>query len=83
MYISVDISLYPLSENYARLVKDFIRRIEDVEGTHVVKTTLTTQIFGEFHTIMSLLEAEMKATFEQLPNSIFTLKIVGNDRRPQ
>lgn len=82
MNISVDISLYPLCDHYVELVHAFIQRLEGVDGVSVSKNTLTTQIFGEFHTIMRLLEQEMKTTFEQLPSSIFTLKVVGLDRNP-
>lgn len=82
MHISVDISLYPLADDYVELVCDFIARIEGIEGVSIAKNTLSTQIFGEYKTIMALLETEMERTFHQLPYSVFVLKIVGLDRTP-
>ena len=82
MNISVDISLYPLTENYVDLILDFIARIEGIDGISVARNTLSTQIFGEYKQVMALLETEMERTFNQLPYSVFVLKIVGLDRTP-
>lgn len=82
MNISVDISLYPLTEDYSDLVCDFIARIEGIEGITVARNTLSTQIFGEYKQVMALLETEMERSFNQLPYSVFVLKIVGLDRTP-
>ena len=82
MQVSIDISLYPLDANFSNLVLDFIDRISGVEGVTVVRNTLSTQIFGELNLMMQLLTQEMAVSFEQLPHSIFVLKIIGNDRRP-
>lgn len=82
MRVSVDISLYPLDADFSRLVLDFIDRISQVEGITILRNTLSTQVFGEYNAVMTLLQQEMATTFAELPHSVFVLKIVGNDRSP-
>jgi uncharacterized protein YqgV (UPF0045/DUF77 family) len=81
MQVSVDISLYPLQESYLEPIVAFIEAVENVEGVDVVRNELSTQLHGEYETIMSLLTKEVYATFEANPHAVFTIKIVGNNRK--
>jgi uncharacterized protein YqgV (UPF0045/DUF77 family) len=81
MQISVDISLYPLQDGYLEPIVAFINAVEKVEGIDVVRNELSTQLHGEYETIMSLLTKEVYAIFETYPHSVFTLKIIGNNRK--
>ena len=81
MDISVDISLYPLKGEYEVAILDFIATLEKEELVEVVRNELSTQIYGEYHTIMRLLEQEILSVFEEIPHSVFVIKLVGNNRR--
>jgi len=80
MEISVDISMYPLQEEFRKPILAFINAIENETSIDVVKNDLSTQIHGDYNIIMKLLEKEMFSVFTQIPDSIFVLKFVGNNR---
>ncbi len=80
MRISVDISLYPLKKDYATPILDFIAKLEAHPDLIVRRNSLSTQIFGDYHTVMACLDQEMEAVFSALPESVFVIKLVGTDR---
>ena len=48
MQVSVDLSLYPLQEEYIPVIIDFIHRVQAHEGIEIVRNPMTTQLFGEY-----------------------------------
>lgn len=82
MQISVDISLYPLKEvGYEQPILDFIAALEKEPNIDIVRNELSTQIHGDYAIIMPLLDKEIYSVFEELPDSVFVLKLVGNNRK--
>ncbi|MCK9616307.1 MAG: thiamine-binding protein [Lentimicrobiaceae bacterium] len=80
MIISVEISYYPLKEDFIPSIVDFIHRLGEDERVSVTTNGMSTQMVGEYDEVMSLLTREIKKTCE-IPHSIFILKIVNSDRR--
>lgn len=80
MRISIDISLYPLNENYVEPILTFINKLENNTKLVVKRNSLSTQIFGEYRDVMDCLDDEIEAVFNVLPESVFVLKIIGTDR---
>lgn len=74
MNATIEISLYALTENYVPIVLDFIAKIKENKELEVVTNGLSTQIFGDYATIMNILTEDMKFVLEQVP-SVFVLKI--------
>lgn len=81
MEISVDISMYPLQEEFETAILAFIVMLEKEERVEVVRNELSTQVHGDYKVIMALLEKEMFSVFTEIPHSIFVLKFVGNNRQ--
>jgi uncharacterized protein YqgV (UPF0045/DUF77 family) len=81
MEISVDISMYPLQKEFEAPILAFIAELEKEQSVEVVRNELSTQVHGNYKTIMSLLEKEMFSVFSEIPDSIFVLKLVGNNRQ--
>ncbi|HFQ62411.1 MAG TPA: hypothetical protein ENK39_08980 [Epsilonproteobacteria bacterium] len=81
MEISVDISMYPLQQEFEAPILAFISQLEKEGTVEVVRNELSTQIHGDYKTIMALLEKEMFSVFTEIPDSIFVLKFVGNNRQ--
>ncbi|MBK9291176.1 MAG: hypothetical protein IPM52_06090 [Bacteroidetes bacterium] len=79
MKISVDISYYPLVEEYIPPIREFIERLNQYSDIQCVTNGLSTQVFGEYDAVMQALQNEIKRSFE-LPHSVFVLKIVNSDR---
>lgn len=81
MEISVDISMYPLQKDFEKPILAFINALEKVDSIDVVRNELSTQVHGDYKDIMKLLEKEIYSVFKEIPDSIFVLKFVGNNRK--
>ncbi len=80
MRISVDISLYPLTEQYVEPILAFIDQLENNPKLVVKRNSLSTQVFGEYRDVMAAMNSEIEAVFAAMPHSAFVLKMVGTDR---
>jgi len=80
MRISVDISLYPLTEDYVEPILAFILQLENNPKLIVKRNSLSTQVFGEYRDVMDVIDKEMENVFAQLPHSVFAMKFIGTDR---
>ncbi len=78
MQVAVDISLYPLDEDFIPPIKDVIRRLSQHDGVEVEYNRMSTQLRGDFDTVMPLLSAEIRSTFENVPKAVFAIKILNN-----
>ena len=78
MKVAVDISLYPLQDDLIPPILDVIERLNSYENLYVDTNSMSTQIRGEYDDVMSAITAEFKTTFEQLPKSVFVMKILNN-----
>jgi uncharacterized protein YqgV (UPF0045/DUF77 family) len=78
MRVAVDISLYPLADDFLPPIKDVIDRLNANSDVEVVTNAMSTQIRGEYDTVMAALNQEIKKTFEQSPKAVFAIKILNN-----
>ncbi|WP_034062687.1 hypothetical protein [Lacinutrix jangbogonensis] len=79
MNISVDLTLSPLQDDYEIHVIDFIKVLRDSEFT-VLENPLSTQIYGDYNTLMPFLTETIKSSFENQDICVLTIKIVKTDR---
>jgi uncharacterized protein YqgV (UPF0045/DUF77 family) len=81
MEIGVEISLYPLQEQYVPDIKDFIARLQSQQALRIVTNSMSTQVFGAYDTVMDVLRRELRATFESLGDrsgkGVFVMKVLG------
>ena len=80
MRVSVDISLYPLTENFVEPILNFIEKLENNPKLNISRNNLSTQVFGDYRDVMDAMDEEIEAVFAHLPHSVFVLKMIGNDR---
>ncbi len=78
MKTSIDISYYPLNQEFIPHIKDFISRLQEYKEIKVKPNTISTQISGEYDEVMAIISKEIKASFA-LPHSVFVLKIINAD----
>ena len=78
MRIAVDISLYPLADDFIPPIDDVIERLNAHESLEVITNPMSTQIRGEYDEVMAALNREIKTTFESSPKAIFAIKILNN-----
>ena len=81
MKASVDISLYPLKDEYIPAIKEFIERVQRYPEVAVVRNDLSTQLYGNYELIMDLLKVELRLSWEKYGKSIFVIKLLGDDLR--
>lgn len=78
MKASVEISYYPLKEEFIPPIQSFIDRLRSYAEINVETNGMSTQVFGEFDELMSIITKEMKKAME-VPYSVFVLKVVNSD----
>lgn len=79
MNISVELTLTPLQDDYEPAIINFITSLRN-SGLTVLENPLSTQIFGEYDVVMSLLQKEMKIALEAVERGLMYIKIVKSDR---
>lgn len=77
MNIGVEISLYPLQEDYIPPIRGFIERLNADGRFRVVTNDMSTQVFGRYEEVMEALTRELRPTFERDHKSIFVMKVLG------
>jgi uncharacterized protein YqgV (UPF0045/DUF77 family) len=78
MQVAIDISLYPLDENFIPPIKDVIDRLQQHTGVDVERNRMSTQLRGDFDVIMPILTDEIRTTFDNVLKAVFTIKILNN-----
>jgi hypothetical protein len=77
MEIGVDISLYPLHQQFIAPIKDLIDRLNLQSQLRVVTNSLSTQVFGDYDLVMQTLVRELRTTFLNNDKAVFVIKVIG------
>ncbi len=78
MQVAVDISLYPLDEDFIPPIKDVIDRLSQHKGIDVECNRMSTQLRGDYDVVMPALSNEIRTTFSTVPKAVFAIKILNN-----
>ena len=82
MYLSVQLSYYPLTDDFKPPVKEVVKKLE-ASGLEVHPNRMSTQVFDEFDTVMGALSEVMKWSFETYGKAVFVANFLEGDRRPK
>ena len=82
MNISVELSMYPLAEEYGTPILKFINRLKACDGISVSTNTMSTQVFGDYDLVMDVLKKEMKRAFEDEKTVVMVAKFANLDLKP-
>ncbi|WP_372861162.1 hypothetical protein [Pseudoalteromonas sp.] len=83
MKLSVEISKYPLHQDYIPFIKGFIDRVNAYKELNVITNTMSTQIFGDYDLVMQVISTEIKHSYEQFGKAIFVCKFISGDLSPE
>jgi uncharacterized protein YqgV (UPF0045/DUF77 family) len=78
MEVAVDISLYPIADDFIPPIDDVIRRLNTHESLQVSTNPMSTQIRGEYDAVMDALKQEIGTSFQSMPKAVFVIKILNN-----
>jgi uncharacterized protein YqgV (UPF0045/DUF77 family) len=78
MRVAVDISLYPLADEFLPPIQEVIERLNGYDGLEVHTNPMSTQIRGEYGDVMAVLQREIETTFERVPKAVFAIRILNN-----
>jgi len=73
MFVTIEISYYPLADSYNEAVKRFLQQMK-AHQTDMQVGSMSTLIKGEYSEIMPILSAVMDDLMQNYP-SVFNLKI--------
>ena len=76
MQSAVEISMYPLAEDYRPLIQAFIDRLNTYAELRVLTNALSTQIFGPLDRVMAMLAAEMERSAGAAAQLVFVMKVL-------
>ncbi len=79
MQVSVEISLYPLREEFVPPIGDFIDRLRQYPDIRVNTNAMSTQIFGDYQQVLGILAREMEQTHSEVSKAVFVMKVLGGD----
>lgn len=82
MKLSVEISKYPLKDEYIPSIQDFIDRLNRHPDLQVITNTMSTQVFGDYDLVMDILKQEIRASYEKHGRAIFVCKFIEGNLAP-
>ena len=81
MIITAELSLYPLNNDYIPTIKAYIETLNGFDNLEVRTHALSTEVFGEYATVMQAIESATKTVFEQDSSAVLVAKFLNRDRR--
>lgn len=74
--------MYPLTDGYKDVVKDFLRRLNKFEAIEVITNGVSTQVFGEYDDVMSAYTQALKPSMESGTLVAVASKIINSHLPP-
>uniref|UniRef100_UPI004047D00F thiamine-binding protein n=1 Tax=Polaribacter sp. TaxID=1920175 RepID=UPI004047D00F len=79
MNVSIELTLLPLQDNFETPIKNFIKELR-ASKFQVLENAMSTQIYGEYDSLMLFLTQAIKTSFQKQENVLVNLKMVKSDR---
>jgi len=79
MKISVEISMYPLDNNFEEYILNFIKRLNTYPSLSIKTNSMSTQVFGEYEAVMDAMKNEIKPVFADKYKTVMVMKFINAD----
>lgn len=83
MKLTVEISKYPLADDYIGPIQGFIDELNTADNVKIITNTLSTQVFGDYDSVMETLQRCIKWSFERYGKVVFVCKFLHGDLSPK
>ena len=81
MKITAELSLYPLATpDYKEIIQQYIDRLHTFKHIEVRTHALSTEIFGDYESIMKAVQEATRTVFERQEGVILVAKYLNADR---
>ncbi|MEZ5498763.1 MAG: hypothetical protein R3E77_04940 [Steroidobacteraceae bacterium] len=77
MDIGVEISMYPLRDEFIPPIAAFIERLNIDERFRVETNSMSTQVFGPAEPLLELVCKQMRVSLAEHGKAVFVLKVLG------
>jgi len=77
MHVAVELSLYPLADDFIPPILEFIERLKARPGLAVATNSMSTQVSGDLDAVFDALRAEIARTFAAGNRSVVVMKVLG------
>jgi uncharacterized protein YqgV (UPF0045/DUF77 family) len=75
----VEISLYPLNQDYSDIIAGFIRRLQQVSEFELSISTTSTQLKGPYAQVFETLGKEIQRVHSEVGQAILVCKFLAGD----
>ena len=82
MKVTLEITMYPLTDGYKETVKDFLRRLNRNENIEVITNGVSTQVFGQYDDVLNAYTESLKPTFDSGKTVAVASKIINSHLPP-
>lgn len=81
MMLSVEISMYPLQDEYKPKIKAFLDELNQADQVEIRTSNMSTRVFGEYDVVTQLLNTAMRNSMQQFGKIVFVCKYLEGDAR--
>ncbi len=79
MKVTIELSLYPLQEDYTDIIIKFIKNLKANKSIKVHSTAMSTYVSGDYDEVLHTISSELKKVYGLIPDSSTVLKIIPKD----
>lgn len=83
MQISVELSCYPLQDEFIPVISSFIKKINQHPEVTAITNTMSTQLFGEAAVLMPMLTEAMESSWAKDGKAVFVCKFINAELNPR
>lgn len=76
MQSTIEISMYPLREDYEKWIIEFIENLRLNKDIKIKVNSMSTQVTGDYDMVFSILQKEIKVIYEKGIKSSFVVKVL-------
>lgn len=76
MQITAELSLYPLNEQFEKIVLRFIDRLLEGHAVSTATNSMSTQISGESHAVFNAIRDALEQSYQEFGQQVLVAKFI-------
>lgn len=76
MKLTVEMSLYPLHEQYIPVIQDFIDSAREQGELDIVTNAMSTQVSGDYQQVFELVQQGLRDSYERHGKQVLVCKFI-------